>query len=1355
MMRLREKLSIYAELDKGIILTNLEKEVNHCELISIFHTIRPHIISAICKLEEDDIGSLGEDEVFRRICFGHNISMEVKGLYEIFIKKGVSKLLIQIDSLLDRLTSVRKELLNQLKTIQEKYGTNINKAKRNDNQASVKLKNSNVNDHIAVAGPSKMKGDCNKFAIVKKNEMDKFNIKNKMGSKINDCSKNKKNKKIKMDFANEKSMIANDGITIDKPIVKMISKIEGRDENQEKKFRDDVIAAIKAEVRGFAAQVDALEVVRKSNNDLSPEEIQRYATNASNIISGLASISRGGELFAKDHHLWVKHLQKRIKNIYLFLQNKLGDHVGAGISNEEEERQLEWTESERLFDGAIRTGFIENHSHTDVRLFLKDCLPIFQTLILSILAEHPIKTYCSLLIEFKTAKISDDGDTHVTKWLTTTALPILHDSEDIENWFEENVINDIEMRIDRFTENGSGWAINQIICFSSTIMKYDPVKGSSYIDLSRFIKNKVACCNVQNLDNRCFEYSILARKYWMTDRAHDPNKYKQYLGELNMDGLEQPMSIKDIKKFEKMNPTISVNVYMLKKKRDIFNIYPVCLTNEEKQYHTNLLLIESEYKDECDDDDNNDDRDYGGTSANCVDNGATVAAAASNADQTNSEAEVLNQGEHPTSENQNLPISPNVRQHYVLIRSMSRLCRSQLTRSKNMIHICNRCLVYFSKKILLEKHKVNCRKFNDCCSVSLPQEGETLEFSHHRFQLKLPFVIYADFETILAPNKNKCEFDRTTHYHNAFSIGYYVKCSFDDSKSYYKSYRQTNANDITPAAWFVKELAAVACDLEKLITDVKEMIISEEQEAEFQKAERCHICNKCFDNNNDKQKPVRDHCHFTGLYRGPAHNNCNLNYKDSKQIPVFFHNLSNYDAHIFIKELCGQVKGRVQVLAQSKEKYISFTKHIDNTKISFRFLDSLKFLSGSLQKIAETLDSKPILERVFATEDGFNKTQIEKLTEKGVFPYEYIDCIEKLEEQELSPIGAFYSSLSNDTIEQKDYERAQTVWNLFQIKNIGEYSDLYLKTDVLLLSDIFENFRKSCMEYYGLDPSHYYTTPGFTWSAMLKHTGVKLELLSDIDMVLFIEKAIRGGLCQVSNRFARANNPYMGTDFNPEEPTSYLMYYDVNNLYGHAMSQSLPTGGFEWVTEEIEVEGESETEMADSEVEWEMHRNEINRVKKKKRVKKAEITDSEPQMQGNEINRRLAQIQDINRIEEGQQQNQNIKMASNVEGVQQNQDMEMEGIEEEQNAVTMIVVGVNQSSNSRKRPNLETTNDATSIPPSKKMKHCGGVQAANRTPVDALKADANSNGIISSSSGSSSNTSITTIGDYSFTSQQS
>ena len=174
---------------------------------------------------------------------------------------------------------------------------------------------------------------------------------------------------------------------------------------------------------------------------------------------------------------------------------------------------------------------------------------------------------------------------------------------------------------------------------------------------------------------------------------------------------------------------------------------------------------------------------------------------------------------------------------------------------------------------------------------------------------------------------------------------------------------------------------------------------------------------------------------------------------------------------------------------------------------------------------------------------------------------------EKFSETQLPPQSAFFGIINDEGTSHEDYEHARKVWKAFGLKTLGDYHDLYLNTDVLIRADVFENFRKTCLEYYGLDPPHYFTTPGFAWDATLHMTKVNLYLLSDIDMHLFIEKGMRGGTSYVAKRYAKANNPYM-KDFDETKPHVYIPYLDANNLYGCAMSKPLPTGGFKWASDE-------------------------------------------------------------------------------------------------------------------------------------------------------------------------------------------
>ena len=482
------------------------------------------------------------------------------------------------------------------------------------------------------------------------------------------------------------------------------------------------------------------------------------------------------------------------------------------------------------------------------------------------------------------------------------------------------------------------------------------------------------------------------------------------------------------------------------------------------------------------------------------------------------------------------------------------------------------CLNGYDEPEKLEYHKEYCSE-QESVKINIPPPNTYLKFKNFLYSEKAPFAIYADFESLIIPLDN-CDPDPNKSYtkkyqkHKPISFTYYIK-SFNESvyKSELKSYIKEKPEDPDAIDVFINWLEEDVKEISKLGN--KKMIITEEEEEQFNKASKCWICRKKL-NIQDK---VRDHCHYTGRYRGAAHNICNLKYSKPNNISVFFHNLTGYDSHLFIKQL-GITEGNIDCIPNNEEKYISFSKTIKtgeytnkkgetkNKYFKIVFKDSLKFMSSSLEALVNNLpkDAFKNLDKYYTSK------QTELLKQKGFYPYEYMDTIEKFKDTEPPPQKAFYSKLTGRGISNKNYNHVLNVWDTFKMKTFKDYHKLYNDSDVLLLADIFENFRDLCLKNYGLDPVYYYTAPGLAWDACLKITNINLELLSNMEMLLIVEKGIRGGISIISNRYGEANNKYM-KGFNKNKPSKYLMYLDANNLYGCAMSEKLPINSFKWLTD--------------------------------------------------------------------------------------------------------------------------------------------------------------------------------------------
>ena len=382
--------------------------------------------------------------------------------------------------------------------------------------------------------------------------------------------------------------------------------------------------------------------------------------------------------------------------------------------------------------------------------------------------------------------------------------------------------------------------------------------------------------------------------------------------------------------------------------------------------------------------------------------------------------------------------------------------------------------------------------------------------------------------------------------HTPSGYSLFTHCSFDKTKNKLDCYRGEDC-----MKKFCKDLRE---HVTKIINyEKKDMIpLTKKEEKNHKKQEVCYICKKEFNTDDKKHYKAKDHCHYTGKYRGATHNICNLRYRKPKEIPIVFHNCSTYDCHFIIKELVKESDGNFECLGENTKKYITFSvplkKEIKNkNKIieityKIKFIDSYRFTSTSLSKLVDNsseglhnnrcVDCKSCLDymktkdeklifRCFSCkknyEKDFNKELIERfaniyefcngdlnkfilLLRKGFYPFEYMDNWERFDETSLPDKEYHYSFYSSLNMENR---HGNKVFKKFKLKNLGEYHDL-------LLADVFENFRNMCIKVYELDLAHFLSLPGLAWQACLKKTNVKLELLTDYDMLLMVEGGIRG-----------------------------------------------------------------------------------------------------------------------------------------------------------------------------------------------------------------------------------------------------
>ena len=823
---------------------------------------------------------------------------------------------------------------------------------------------------------------------------------------------------------------------------------------------------------------------------------------------------------------------------------------------DEEERSRKPSEppkpklTKKAMNGAAQKWFIDGSEYLDPDVFLYDTTDEVKKLVDSFNWPKKVHMNLSCILSKEDPRTgAEEEDMFGSRSGTHTITVQLGDKYDeMKEKMKEN--------LSKFQKNGSGWRLKSIRGLEISVSKFDPLSGSGYSVLPKFIAMKKSVINMMNKEcekkcgecdqckeaEMCFKWAVTRALSMVDDHPERITKeLREQAKKYKWEEITFPTKVKNICVWERNND-IGVNVFGYDE--DVKKLYTIRIAELENPISTINLYLH---------DDN----------------------------------------------------------HYCVIKDLGRLVSAQLSKKNHGKDICLRCLNAFGRltkkerqedperKSLLELHEEICSGQKLQRSV-YPDPGDTIKFRNYERLHDVPFVVYADFECFVKPLETE-EKDptqsHTTKYQSHVPSGfcYTFKSAHEDIFPTKTVLRTASYEGEDMGKLFVETLTEDLRPIYKILKNPKPIVMTDSEKDQHKKTESCYACGIEFkatrvnEKSKKEEKVIKcaDHCHITGKYRGAACDKCNLRMRVPKFVPVLFHNLEGYDSHLFVKSL-GLEEGDIKCIPKTDEKYISFSKNIpmetivsdDGKKkticLEMRFLDSFKFTLKSLDSLVKTLGedqfktltSQMIPQIPKETTDRKRKhdriKSLELLKRKGVFPYEHMTDFSKLSETSLPSKEAFYSQLNESGISDKDYDHAKKVWSTFNCKTMRDYHDLYLKTDVLLLADVMTEFRKTYKKTYGLEALHYYTSPGLAWDAMLKYTETELDLISDPDMYLMVESGIRGGISTITKRYAKANNKHT-KGYDKNQTSVYIPYLDANNLYGWAMSEPQPHKNFKWM----------------------------------------------------------------------------------------------------------------------------------------------------------------------------------------------